>query len=597
MKAAVVRRVLWMAFVVSTFIVLTKQFRAQPIRDASAEGENHTTLNVGMWTLWHDRDVKLTAAGANRAFTVRTCDRCATISLTQPSSVRADGNALVLATGGKIRHPTRLLLAGPVTLAAHGETQTLQHPVTISARNGVLAITVKLPVESYVERVLASESGPADSDESLKALAIVIRTFALHEWHGHPDFDVCDSTHCQLLHWSGSAARGPAAHTAVLETTGETLWFHGQRALGYFGKDCGGETASPAEIWPTAHPSAYLPSRPDSYCAARGGNTWASEFALAELTPVIAARGLARPGWTNLSVAQHGASGRAVTLKLGATEISAESFRLAVGETLGWNRIPSTWFEVRQQGDRFYFHGRGWGNGVGLCQKGAAEMAAQKHTAGEIVAQYFPGAQAADEATGQSWKRISGDGFTLESLHSEDAEFLPVLARARAEAAQDSGINTTLPIVVRAFASSTAFREGTLVPGWVAAFTEGQWIGAQPLRTLAARDLLDATMRHEFVHALVEHEAGPSAPLWLREGLVEAWTEAGPHPANPAPIMNLHAVDAALALSANEKDSEAAHLAARQYAMLVLNRYGRAQALAWLRSGVPPSALAALELR
>ncbi len=56
---------------------------------------------------------------------------------------------------------------------------------------------------SYVERVVASESGPADGAESLKALAIVVRTFALHQAHGHADYDLCDSTHCQILHWGG----------------------------------------------------------------------------------------------------------------------------------------------------------------------------------------------------------------------------------------------------------------------------------------------------------------------------------------------------------------------------------------------------------
>lgn len=597
MKAAIVRQALRIAFVVTTFIVLTKQFGAQPVHDASAGGESRTTLSVGMWTLWRDHEVKLTPAGANRDFTLRTCDHCATIHLTQPSSIRADENTVELTAGSNIRHSTRLWLTGPVTLAAHGETQTLQHPVTILARDGVLVIAVKLPVESYVQRVLASESGSTDSDESLKALAIVIRTFALHERHGHADFDVCDSTHCQLLHWSGSAARGPAAHAAVLATANETLWFHGQRALGYFGKDCGGETASPAEIWPAARPPVYLPSRPDSYCAARGGNTWASELTRAELTSVLAARGLSRPGWASITVARRGASGRAIALKIDGSEIGAEEFRLAVGEALGWSRIPSTWFEVTQHGDRFYFHGRGWGNGVGLCQKGAAEMAAQKHTAGEILDHYFPNAQVADEASGQSWQRFPGNGFMFESLHSEDAEFLPALAHARAEAAQASGINVALPIIVRTFASTTAFREGTLAPGWVAAFTEGQWIGTQPLRILAARDLLDTTMRHEFVHALVEHEAGPSAPLWLREGLVEAWTKANPRDARAAPTMTPQAVDAALAQATSEKDFAFAHRAARQYAMLAVDRYGRVQVLAWLRSGVPASILAAIEQR
>ena len=277
----------------------------------------------------------------------------------------------------------------------------------------MLVIVVTLPVENYVERVVASESGPGDSPESLKALAIVVRSFALHEAHGHADYDLCDSTHCQLLHWSGNGERRAAAHAATLATAGETLWFHGQRALAYFGKDCGGRTASPDEIWPRAKPLPYLPSQPDRFCTENGAREWASEITRADLTAALAAHGLAQPGWQNLTVARRGASGRAVTLQLDRTEISAEDFQLAVGESLGWNRIPSTWFEVSRQGDRFAFHGRGWGHGVGLCQKGAAAMAAQGRTAREILAQYFPGAEAADETTGRDWQSFAGDGFVL----------------------------------------------------------------------------------------------------------------------------------------------------------------------------------------
>ena len=304
--------------------------------------------------------------------------------------------------------------------------------MTITARAGVLVIAVTLPIESYVERVVASESGPADSRESLQALAIVVRTFALHEAHGHADYDLCDSTHCQLLHWGGNHSRQPAAHAATLATAGETLWFHGSRALAYFNKDCGGHTASPTEIWPRAHAVPYLPSQPDRYCTSGGSKEWASELTHTELTAALASAGVAAPGWQHLTVERRGESGRAVTLRLDATQISAESFQLAVGQALGWNRIPSTWFEVSQQGDRFFFHGRGWGHGVGLCQKGAAAMATEGRSMQQILAQYFPGAQPADEATGRAWQSFKGDGFILESLDASDAAYLPQLARAPA---------------------------------------------------------------------------------------------------------------------------------------------------------------------
>ncbi len=571
---------------------------------AAAPPVARETLRVGMWTLWHDREVVVTPAVPDQKVVLRSCAGCATLTFAEPAHVKAEGDAVRLTAAGRTGSAKRLSLAGPVTLTAHGESVTLQNPVTITAKAGALAIVVTLPVENYVERVVASESGPADSPESLKALAIVVRSFALHETHGHADYDLCDSTHCQLLHWGKHSGRMAAAHAATLATAGETLWFHGERALAYFGKDCGGRTASPDEIWPHARPVPYLPSQPDRFCTADGGREWAVEITRAELTAALAVHGLAAPGWHGLNVARRGGSGRAVALKLDGHEIDAEEFRLAVGESLGWNRIPSTWFEVSRQGDRFEFHGRGWGHGVGLCQKGAAAMAAQGHTAREILRQYFPGAESADEATGQSWRSLAGNGFVLESLDAADSAYLPDLDRARAEASERSGLNATAPFTVRAFVSTPAFREATLAPGWVAAFAEGNWIGTQPLRTLAARRLLAGTMRHEFLHALVEQQAGPNAPLWLREGLVEVWS--GPNAAanpprgvksTPPPSLSPDAVDSALAHASTEVASETAHRAAAWYAAQLLARYGRAQVLEWLRSGLPSGVAASLRQR
>ncbi|MGB6692534.1 MAG: SpoIID/LytB domain-containing protein, partial [Terracidiphilus sp.] len=517
---------------------------------AAAQPAARSTINVGMWSLWRDRIVVATPLTDAK---LRLCGKCVARSIENPATIRAEGNDLVLTVGRATRRSTRLWLKGTLTLSGHGEAVPMHDPVAISARGGALVLAVTLPVESYVERVVASESNPTDSLETLKALAIVVRSYALHEAHGHADFDVCDSTHCQHLHWQRMPGTEAQAQAATLATAGETLWYRGQRALSYFSKDCGGRTASPAEVWPKAQPVSYLPSQTDPFCASGASRQWATEISRAELTSALSTRGLVAPGWQQLIVARRGESGRAVTLRLDSTEISAEEFRLAVGEALGWNKIPSTWFEVSQQDDEFEFHGRGWGHGVGLCQRGAATMGAQGRTSAEILAQYFPGAYAADESTGQTWKTFSAGGFTLESLDSADAAYLPELARARADASQRSGLNASRPFTVRAFSSTPTFRDATLEPGWVAAFAQGDWIATQPLRTLAARHLLVPTLRHEFLHALIECQAGPGAPLWLREGLAESWGNdlqpgaSDREPQSTRPALSVDALDAALA--------------------------------------------------
>jgi stage II sporulation protein D len=289
-----------------------------------------------------------------------------------------------------------------------------------------------------------------------------------------------------------------------------------------------------------------------------------------------------------------------LAVRLDGTVVAAEDFRIAVGETLGWNKIPSTWFEVSQSGDRFAFHGRGWGHGVGLCQRGAAAMGGKGRSATEILAQYFPGAQRADEATGKAWIGLAGEGFVVETLDAEDRRFISDLVRARGGASQRSGLNANAPIVVRAFPSASAFRDETLAPGWVAAFAEGNWIATQPLGTLAARKLLASTMRHEFLHALVEQEAGPAAPLWLREGLVELWStpdESATAMRHREPGLTLANVEAGLRHPDTEAQSEAAHREAAIYAARVLDRYGRDEVMRWLRSGVPAQVVSGIVQR
>jgi stage II sporulation protein D len=561
------------------------------------------TLRVGLWTLWHDKTITVSAGpgstgpastGLASTATLRTCGGCPPVPLKETTQIRAAGGELILPGN---RKAAAVWISGTAALAAHGESVNMQYPIRISARNGELVLAVTLPVESYVERVLASESGSADGAESLKALAIVVRSFALHEKHGHADYDLCDSTHCQLLHWGGASDRRASAHAATLATAGETLWFHGQRAAAWFHQNCGGRTASPQEAWPAAkshgeesrQPMPWLISRADPYCTAKGAREWSTSVSLSDLTAALATAGLARPGWTTLSVTRRGESGRAVMLQVGSASVSAEDFRLAVGRAMGWGKILSTWFEVSRQGDEFVFHGRGSGHGVGLCQAGAAAMSALGHNSVQILEQYFPGAAVADEATGLEWQTLPAQGFLLQTLTPGDAALLPQISQAFAEAEARSGLQPAGAITIRAFRSTPAFRDATLAPGWVAAFTEGNFIATQPLSTLASRKLLGPVLRHEFLHALVEGRAAGGTPLWLREGLVEAWADG--KPGSSAAPMKLDEVDRALAHAVTEAQSESAHRAAAWYSQRLLDRYGQAQVVAWLRRGLPVSAI------
>jgi len=610
-----------------------------------------STLRIGLWTLWRDNQLTLAPTSDPRhpipdtRSTLRLCPACTPIALTHPTLIRASNSELILPNHAPVASIT---VSGPITLSAHSQNLTLHHPLSITARNGQLVLAVTLPLESYVERVVSSESGPSDSLESLKALAIVVRSFALHQPHSHTDYDLCDSTHCQLLHWSADPS--PSAHAATLATADETLWYHGRSAAAFFHQDCGGRTAGPSELWPsseqgrearspahnsssspdtrypiprTPFPMPWLVSRADPYCTANGVRSWSADISLADLTTALSAAGLVRPGWRTLTVSRRGdpalgQSPRAILLNAGPTEISAEDFRLAVGRAFGWGHILSTWFEITPQGDHFLFNGRGSGHGVGLCQHGAAAMAAQGHSASQILAQYFPGTEALDESTARPWQSLAVPGaahaLVLETLSLETPApaalapaanaYLPTLAQAFAEAQSRSGLQPSAPLTVRAYPTTTVFRNATLAPGWVAAFAEGDLIATQPLATLSSRHLLLPTLRHEFLHALLEAHSSPNAPLWLREGLVEVLSGQTPSatPAStkseaPTPTIPLSQLDSLLAHPASESQSTAAHRAAAIYAARLISRYGRPQVLAWLASSLPANSISILTNR
>jgi stage II sporulation protein D len=220
-------------------------------------------------------------------------------------------------------------------------------------------------------------------------------------------------------------------------------------------------------------------------------------------------------------------------------------------------------------------------------------MSASGQTREQILAQYFPGAEARDESSGRTWTSEQVNELTIDTLTSEDAAKIPDVAAAFNDAKSRAGglySNAHGGFTVRVFASTAAFRNATLAPGWIAAFTEGSWIGTQPLTTLGARKLLRPILRHEFLHAIVEAQAASSTPLWLREGFVELIASDGKVEAiENAP--GVEEVNRLLITAGSESESTRAHKLAAWYTERLIKKYGRSQLEEWLRTGLPESAV------
>jgi stage II sporulation protein D len=467
------------------------------------------------------------------------------------------------------------------------------YPAHVERRAGHVLVTVTMPLEEYVAAVLMAESGDFENAESQKAMAVVARTYALRflGQHAQAGFDFCDTTHCQVFGWKGSNERVKAAMKA---TEGEVLRFAGKLAQAFYHQNCGGTTAAALEAWPSVT-EAYLTSHADTYCAARGVLKWESAIRVADLDRALRAAGLAMPaGWRTIEIVSRSESGRAQRLKLsggasGNAPISASTFRFAVDRELGWNKIRSDLYDVRNVGEQIVFSGRGSGHGVGMCQAGAEEMAREGKSYREILSFYYPGTQIGTAGTteGAKWQKRSGERVELLSTQADaDASILPIAERILKEDEAAIGWKAGAGVRLQIYATLDAYRDTTGQPGWLAASTRGKTIRLQPLAELQKRSIVESTLRHELFHVLVEAKAEAGTPLWFREGIVLFLSNPSAT-AIAAVAMTDEEIEAVLRQPRNRDEVQKAYVAAQGRVAALVQERGKEAVLGWLGSGIP----------
>ena len=224
----------------------------------------------------------------------------------------------------------------------------------VTAAQRELTSIVLMDLEVAVASAVAAESPPGASLEALKAQAVVTRSYYVATRGRHADFDFCDTTHCQFLR-QPPAASHPAA-LAAAQTQGLVLAYRDAPLAALFSANCGGRTRTLAELGVETDGYPYFSVECPS-CRS-GSPGWEAQLDLKDAQPLLAGKNLERA-------------------------------RLEVGRKLGWGVVPGSNYEGRREGDRFVVRGRGAGHGLGLCQKGAAAMAAEGATFREILARYF----------------------------------------------------------------------------------------------------------------------------------------------------------------------------------------------------------------
>jgi stage II sporulation protein D len=242
----------------------------------------------------------------------------------------------------------------------------------------------EMPLEVYIARVLSGEGEPNAGDAAQQALAIVIRTFALanHDRHSREGFDLCDTTHCQVLRASTASSRRAAASTA-----GQLLTYRGKPAEVFYSASCGGRSEVATNVWPGTN-APYLRSVPDDVC--KGDAPWTLDLPLRDVQQRLTRAGFEGRSLRDLRIERRSESGRVARLRLPGLRpdaIAGDQFRAAIG----FGVLRSTAFTITRRGNSIRFTGRGYGHGVGMCVIGAGRRARRGESVKEILAQYFPG--------------------------------------------------------------------------------------------------------------------------------------------------------------------------------------------------------------
>lgn len=262
------------------------------------------------------------------------------------------------------------------------------------------------------------------------------------KWWDHEDhtrFDVCADDHCQR--YQGITRQTTdAVNQAVEATAGEILTFDDEICDARFSKCCGGvferfencwdDTPHPylialadhedehhfpnltqevaAEEWILGHPAAHCNTRDAEILRQVLNNydqetadfyRWRVEYTQEELAEIIRDRtGIDFGRIVNLIPVERGTSGRLSKMTIQGTlrEVTIGK-ELMIRRSLSRSHLYSSAFVVERadidaQGvpGRFILHGAGWGHGVGLCQIGAAVMAAKGYPYEQILDHYFP---------------------------------------------------------------------------------------------------------------------------------------------------------------------------------------------------------------
>jgi len=324
----------------------------------AATHPNDSTVRIGVFGLFHPVELELRPVPGTALNLIAGNDTL-TLEGNEIAEIRIAEGLIELRARGRTLHASAIRASsrgGDFELTVPGKIQRrFRGALEVTLTNQALQPVVIMDLETAVASVVAAESPPGAPLESLKAQAVAARSYFAAVQGRHSGFDFCDTTHCQYLREAPASASPSARATAA--TRGLVLEHHDKVVPAYYSASCGGRTRTLAELGlPPAEYPYYAVACP--YCRLHA-EEWDRRLDEEDALPLL-------------------------------EEENRERSRVELGRRLGWSTVPGNNFSVEQDGDAVVLRGRGLGHGLGLCQRGAADMAKEGAGFGEILRHYYP---------------------------------------------------------------------------------------------------------------------------------------------------------------------------------------------------------------
>ena len=299
--------------------------------------------------------------------------------------VRWTTEGMALVDGRVVRDGATLTADGPVYITGGGP---YPGKLKVYHEGSRILVVNEVPLERYIEGVVASELPGSWDTEVKKSQAVAARSYALVQRARRDGWYSLEATTLDQVYKAGGV--DSRTREAVAATRGQVLVQDDTLVEAFYHATCAGHTEAAAYVWPERG-VPFDWSAPCGFCTESPLHSWQRTLTIGELSDALRREQSGMGIVTALRVLGRTPSGRARSIRLstesGSVVLGGNDFR----RIMGYSKVRSTLFEIEETDEGLQLTGHGAGHGVGMCQWGAHGMVGEGHSYTEVLQQYYRG--------------------------------------------------------------------------------------------------------------------------------------------------------------------------------------------------------------